>query len=55
MTKYIHRFKVSSGLNRREVVKVYDSENKALQQLTLLGGEIEYVVTTKIIKGKDIK
>ncbi|AWD92225.1 hypothetical protein HOT14_gp25 [Escherichia phage vB_EcoS_IME347] len=43
MIKFIHTFKVSSGKERKEIVKVYGSPVKAKEQLRLLGGRIDVV------------
>lgn len=43
MIYYIHKFKVSSGLCRKVITKVYNTEGEAIEQFHLLGGKV-YVV-----------
>lgn len=38
---YIHTFNVASGHKRREIRKVYDTQEQALEQQRVLGGVIQ--------------
>lgn len=47
MIKYIHTTYTASGKNIKTLRRVYDNEARAMEELELLGGEVDVVEVKK--------
>lgn len=47
---WIHRFEMASGHGKRQVTKVYDRDDVALENQMLLGGELEEYESVALIQ-----